>query len=159
MNLDALAKRGRLPWSPNPDVRGLEVWDEYEYPRIGTFTVRGCTVFFLAVAAVGDRLSLWAYTCLSSDEAQKLSGAEFGSAADLRKFAEELLDGRKLVFALADDLQIQHWSVADNGPLDELAIAFLNSILESAKDTRDPNTMLRAKLAQVDVATTELVDA
>jgi len=48
-------------------------------------------------------------------------------------------------------------SVADDtGSLLDLAIDFLNKVLESVKD---PGTMLRAKVAQVDVATTELVDA
>jgi hypothetical protein len=60
---------------------------------------------------------------------------------------------------MADDLLIRHWSVAETeGPLPDLAIDFLNKILESTEN-RDPAIMLRAKLAQVDVETTELVDA
>ena len=160
MNLDALAKRGRLPWSPSLEARDLDVWDEYEHPRTGTFTIDGTTVFFLAVTAVGERLSLWAYSCLTSEEAQELAAAEFDSTASLREFAERLFDDRRVVFALANDLLIQHWSVADGkGPIDERAIDFLNNVLESVKDNRHPNRMVTAKLAQVDVATTELVDA
>jgi hypothetical protein len=37
MNLDALVTKGRLPWSPSPDARDLDVWYEYEYPYVGTF--------------------------------------------------------------------------------------------------------------------------
>jgi|ERR1039458_5189661 hypothetical protein len=160
MNLDALAKRGRLPWSPNPSTRDLDVWEEYEHPRAGTFTSEGKTVFFMAVAVGENRVSVWAYTSLTSEEAQDLAKAEFDSTASLREFAEKLLDGRKVVFALADDLLIKHWSVADGkGPVDELAIVFLNSVMESIEGSRDPSMMLRAKLAQVEVATTELVDA
>jgi hypothetical protein len=160
MNLDALIRRGRLPWSPNPAASGLDVWEEYEHPRTGTFTSDGCTIFFTAVAALENRVSVWAYACLTSDEARELAKTEFDSVASLHEFAEGLLNGRKIVFALADDLLIRRWSPADGkGPVDELAIDFLNDILESVKDSRDPGTMLRAKLAQVDVATTELVDA
>ncbi len=160
MNLDALIKQGRLPWSPSPATRDLDVWDEYEYPRAGTFSSEGETVFFMAVEAFENRLSLWAYACLTSAEARDLAKAEFDSADSLREFAEELLGARKVVFALADDLLIRRWSVADSeGPVYDLAIDFLNSVLESIKGSQDPSTRLRAKLAQVDVATTELVEA
>jgi hypothetical protein len=78
----------------------------------------------------------------------------------LRQYIENLLSGRQLAFALADDLLIRQWSVADGrGSLPDLAIEFLNTVLESVQDSRDSGTMLRAKLAQVDVATTELVGA
>jgi hypothetical protein len=60
---------------------------------------------------------------------------------------------------MADDLLISRWSVTEvQGSLPDLAIDFLNKILESTEN-RDPATMLRAKLAQVDVETTELIDA
>lgn len=160
MNLDALIKAGRLPWSPNPATRDLDVWDEYEHPRAGTFTSNGNTVLFMIVVAAETRVSVWVYTCLTRDEARGLATAEFDSVASLRQFAEGLFDGRKLVFALAEDLLIQKWSVAEGtGSLPELAIDFLNGILKSIEGSRDADTMLRAKLAQVDVATTELVDA
>jgi hypothetical protein len=159
MNLDALIRPHRLPWSPNPAVSDLDVWDEYEHPRTGTFSSDGDVVFFTMVAGAGARVSVWAYTCLTAVEARELAEAEFDSTESLHSFVEGLLGGRKLVFALADDLLIRNWSPADHtGPVHDLAIDFLNSILESVKDP-DPATMLRAKLAQVDVATTELVDA
>jgi hypothetical protein len=159
MNLDELIKSGRLPWTPNPNVRDLDVWDEYEHPRAGTFSSNGNTVLFTMIAPAGNRVSAWAYTCLTPAEAQDLAKIEFDSADSLRQFVEGLLDGRKLAFAMADDLLIRHWSVTEaEGPLPDLAIDFLNKILESTEN-RDPATMLRAKLAQVDVETTELVDA
>jgi len=159
MNLDALIKAGHLPWSPNPSVRDLDVWDEYEHPRTGTFSSNGNTVLFTMIAPPGNRVSAWVYTSLAPAEAQDLAEAEFDSTDSLRQFVEDFLDGRKLAFAMADDLLIKHWSVAEaEGPVPDLAIDFLNKILESAEN-RDPATMLRAKLAQVDVETTELVDA
>jgi hypothetical protein len=159
MNLDALIKAGRLPWSPNPGVRDLDVWDEYEHPRTGTFSSNGHTVLFTMVAPPGNRVSAWAYTRLTPGEARKLAEIEFESADSLRQFVAKFLDGRKLAFAMADDLLIKRWSVTEvEGALPDLAIDFLNKILESTEN-RDPATMLRAKLAQVDVETTELVDA
>jgi hypothetical protein len=159
MNLDALIKPGRLPWSPNLGVRDLDVWDEYEHPRTGTFSSDGNTVLFTMVAPPGNRVSAWAYTCLTPGEARQLAEIDFDSTDSLRQFVEAFLDGRKLAFAMADDLLIRHWSVTEvEGALPDLAIEFLNRILESTEN-RDPATMLRAKLAQVDVETTELVGA
>lgn len=159
MNLDALVKTGFLPWSPNSSVGDLDVWHEYDHPLAGTFSSHGMTVFF-AIVVEFESASVWAYTCLSPEEAQKLVGVEFGSAADLRAFVEKLLADRKIEFALAYDFRIRHWSVMDEqGPVYELGITFLNRVLEGLKNRRDPGTMLRAKLAQVDVAATELVDA
>jgi hypothetical protein len=50
MNMDALIKAGQLPWSPNSSVRDLDVWDEYEHPRTGTFSSNGNTVLFTMIA-------------------------------------------------------------------------------------------------------------
>jgi hypothetical protein len=159
MNLDALVKTGFVPWSPNTSVSDLDVWHQYDHPLAGTFSSHGMTVFFANVAEF-ESASVWAYTCLSAQEAQELPGVEFESAADLRSFAEKQLANRKIAFALAYDFLIRHWSTMDvQGGLHELGMTFLNQVLDGLKNQRDSATMLRAKLAQVDVATTELVDA
>jgi hypothetical protein len=159
MNLDDLVKKGRLPWSPNPDVSCLDVWHQYEHPMAGTFRTHGKTVFFTVVVEFGNT-SVWAYTCLPAAEAKRLTEVEFESPAALRECAEQLLAGHKVAFALAADLLIMHWSVHDeDGSLEELGLGFLNEVYEGLKSSKDPATMLRAKLAQVDTASTELVDA
>ncbi|HUK72822.1 MAG TPA: hypothetical protein VLW50_29375 [Streptosporangiaceae bacterium] len=52
------------------------------------------------------------------------------------------------------------WSPADHaGSLYEKAIEFLTNVLDRPDSHQDPGTRFRAKLAQVDVARDELVDA
>lgn len=159
MNLDALVKSGFLPWSPNSSVSDLDVWHQYDHPLAGTFSSHGMTVFF-AIVAEFESASVWAYTCMSPQEAQGLATAEFESVAGLQSFVAKQLGGRKIAFALADDFRIKNWSVMDEaGSLYEMGMRFLNHVLEGLKNHRDPGTMLRAKLAQVDVAATALIDA
>jgi hypothetical protein len=159
MNLDALLKAGCVPWSPNSSASDLDVWHQYDHPLAGTFSFHGMTMFFTIVVEF-ESASVWAYTCLSPEEAQGLADLEFESVPDLRAFIEKQLAGRKIAFALAYDLRIRNWSVTDQkSPLNELGIAFLNQVLDGLKNQRDSGTMLRAKLAQVDVASMELVDA
>jgi len=151
---------GRLPWSPSPDARDLDVWYEYEYPYVGTFTVRDVTVLFNVLGGVETEMTVWAYTCLEPDEADELAEVSFASLFDLRHFVQETLTGRQLVFALADDLLISSWSVSeDKGELYEVATEFLERVLVQSRATLDPGTKFRAKLAQVDVVTHELVEA
>jgi hypothetical protein len=160
MNLDALVKRGRLPWSPTPTARDLDVWYEYEHPRIGTFSSNGRTVLFAAVGGFETRISVWAYTCLESQEADEFSAIDFDSVDDLRELVHETFAGRRVVLALADDLLIQSWAPAETqGELFELATIFLEHVLAETRSRQNAGTQFRAKLAQVDVATHELVDA
>jgi hypothetical protein len=160
MNLDVVVTQGCLPWSPNPDAHDLNVWYEFEYPRAGTFETKECTVLFTAVGGFETRTSVWAYTCLTSDEARDLADVTFDSLPDLRHFVETTFAGRRVVLALADDLTVSSWAVADNkGSLYEVATAFLESVLAETRNRQDAGTKFRAKLAQVDVATNKLVDA
>ena len=150
---------GRLAWSPNTRTHDLDVWHQYEHPLAGTFASDESTVFFLKIIGT-ERASVWAYACLTSQEAEEAQSAEFSSVEDLRSYAVGLLTSRRVVLALADDLLTGHWSVSDEaGPLDELATTFLNHVLDTLSPPSDPRTMLRAKLAQVVEATAELVDA
>jgi hypothetical protein len=160
MNLDALVTKGRLPWSPSPDVRDLNVWYEYEYPYVGTFVVRDVTVLFNVLGGVETETTVWAYTCLEPDEAEELADVSFASVAELREFVQEKLDGRQLVFALADDLLISGWAVSEEkGDLYEVATTFLDQVLQQARGKLNAGTRFRAKLAQVDVAAHDLVEA
>jgi hypothetical protein len=160
MNLDALVAKGRLPWSPNPDASNLDVWYTYEYPRVGTFTVNGITVLFDVLGGAETEMTVWAYTCLESDEAAELAEVSFASPVELREFVLQKLTGRQLVFALADDLLISSWAVSEEkGELYEVATTFLDHVLQQARGKLNAGTRFRAKLAQVDVATHDLVEA
>jgi hypothetical protein len=160
MNLDALVTKGRLPWLPSPDARDLHVWYEYEYPHVGTFMADRATVLFTVVGGIETQMSVWAYACLEPDEAGDLVGKTFATQPELRQFVQETLAGRQLVLALADDLVISNWAVSeDKGELYEVATAFLEQILAQTPSRLNPGTKFRAKLAQVDVTTHELIEA
>jgi hypothetical protein len=129
MNLDALVMKGRLPWSP-------------------------------VMGGVETEMTVWAYTCLEPSEAAELAEVSFDSVTELQKFVQDKLTGRQLVFALADDLLISSWAVSEEkGELYEVATTFLDHVLQQARGTLNAGTRFRAKLAQVDVATPDLVEA
>jgi len=84
----------------------------------------------------------------------------FVSVSELRQFVQEKLTGRKLVFALADDLIISSWAVAeDKGDVYEDATTFLEQVLAQTRSKLTSGTQFRAKLAQVDVATHDFIAA
>lgn len=158
MNLDALVSQGRLPWSPNPDAGDLDIWHQYDFPRTGTFSVKGTTVLFTLVGGSDSQLSVWAYACLDADEAVAAARMTFESLAELRQYVDDTLAGRSLVLALADDLLITSWSVSedDDGDLYEAATAFLEQVLAQSRGRLDSGMRFRAKLAQLDAATHEV---
>lgn len=160
MNLDALLQPGALPWSPNPGVSGLDVWNAYEQPLAGTFLSGAQPVLFTIIADYEGRMSLWAYTCLTGDEARDLAKAEFDSVPEMREFVAGIFHGRKVALALAADNQIRQWSVPDEpGDIRDLAASFINQIVTAAGQSQDRSTELRVKLAQAAAATDELIDA
>jgi hypothetical protein len=160
MDLDAVVTQGRLPWSPSADAVDLDVWYEYEYPRIGSFRTKECTVLFAAVGGFETRASVWAYACLKPEEASTFAALIFDTLPDLRQFIEKEFTDRPLVFALADDLVIKNWAVTEApGPLYEVATAFLEGVMAQTRYRQDSATKFRATLAQVDVATHELIES
>jgi hypothetical protein len=135
-DLGAVVTKGRLPWKPCPDARDVNVWHEYEHPHIGTFTSDVGAVMFSVLGGVETDVSLWAYACLAPDEAHELDGIEFNSLADLREFIDSTYASHRLVFALAGDLLITSWAVAERtGPLYEVATDFLEQVVAQ---TRSP---------------------
>jgi hypothetical protein len=160
MNLDAVVTKGRLPWKPCPDARDVNVWHQYEHPHVGTFTTNAGTVIFTVLGGVETDVTVWAYACLTPGEAHDLDAIEFNSLADLRTFIDETFATRRLVLALADDLLITSWAVAERiGPLYEVATDFLEQVLTQTRSQLDPGARFRAKLAEVDAATHELIEA
>jgi deoxyribodipyrimidine photolyase len=105
-------------------------------------------------------MTVWAYTCLEPDEVDEFAEVSFASVSELREFVQEKLNGRQLVFAFADDLLITSWAVSEEkGELYEVATTFLDHVLQQAQSKLIPVTRFRAKLAQIDVAAHDLVDA
>lgn len=160
MNLDAVVTKGRLPWKPCPDARDVIVWHQYEHPHSGAFTSDVGTVIFTVVGGVETDVSVWAYACLTPDEAHGLDEIEFDSLAHLRAFIDQTLATHQLVLALADDLLITGWAVAEKiGPVYEVAADFLEQVLAQTRNQLNPGARFRAELAAVDVATRELIKA
>ncbi|MGH3280778.1 MAG: hypothetical protein ACRDNW_16795 [Trebonia sp.] len=160
MNLDAVVTKGRLPWKPCPDVSDLAVWHQYEHPLSGTFTTKAGTVLFAVVDGVESDVSVWAYACLERDEAQELVDVTFESREDLRDFVDATLSSHRLVLALASDLLITEWSVADRiGPIYEVTADFLKHVLAERLRHKDPRAKVHAQLAWVSASTPEHVDA
>jgi hypothetical protein len=158
MNLDTVVTKGRLPWKPCPDARDVDVWHQYEHPHIGTFTSDVGTVIFTVVGGVETYVSVWAYACLTPDEARGLDEVEFDSLSHLRAFIDQTFTTHRLVLALADDLLITSWAVAERiGPLYDVAADFLEQVLAQTRDQLNPGARFRAELAAVDVATRELI--
>ena len=112
MNLGALVTKGRVPWSPSTHARDLDVWYEYEYPYTGTFVACGTTMLFNVMGGVETDTTVWVYTCLALCEAEEFANLSFASVAELREFVQGELNGRHLMFALADDLLISSWAVS-----------------------------------------------
>ena len=162
MNLDALIKKGSLPWTPSPSVHDVDVWHEYDIPTAGTFrTGAGAQVLFTLIGEPEDRLTVWAYTCLSSEDADRL-GREpsFASIADLEASLGRVFAHHRAVFVLADNLKISRWTPLDvDAGIVESATEFLQGIRASLATTSAPGTRFRAELAGVNVETSDPVDA
>lgn len=160
MNHDSLVRRGRLPWSPQPSATDLDVWQEYEVPLVGTFSVGDSTVLFTAVSDTSALLSVWAYRALSPAEAAEAVTLEFDTPEDLRQCVERYFAGHEAIFALAHDLRVRQWSPLQvEGGLAETATVFLKQVSKAVESRTDSRTRLRAKLAEVSEATSDLVDA
>lgn len=160
MNLDALVKKGLSPWRPSPGVRSVDVWHEYDVPTAGILDLPQGGILFTAMGDTDDRLSVWAYTCLTEDERSKLSGLQVTSVQELRELVDQIFEGREVVFALADNLIIDQWSPATVGnSLLEAASDFLSQVLKALENSRNPEARFQARLAEVEAVTQELVEA
>ncbi len=161
MNLDTLVKQGCMPWTPAPGVHGVDIWHEYDIPTIGTFrTSEGNSVLFTLVGEPDDRLTVWAYKSLSSEDAAKQEREPYDSTTDLDESVGKMFVGRHTIFALADDLKIIHWTPTEVGAgVLESATEFLRGVRSSLASTSAPDAKFRAELAGVEVETTDLVDA
>lgn len=162
MNLDALIKKGSLPWTPSPSVHDVDVWHEYDIPTAGTFrTGAGHQVLFTLIGEPEDRLTVWAYTCLRSEDADRLGHEpSFASIADLEAAVSRLFAQHRAVFALADNMKIDQWTPLDvDADVVESATEFLRGIRDALANTSPPGTRFRAELAGVNVETSDLIDA
>jgi hypothetical protein len=160
MNLDAVVTAGQLAWKPSPDAEELATWHMWNHPHTGTFASKVGTVLYTIVGGAEDRMSVWAYACLDPSEAHDLADVTFDSLDQLREFMQTTFASHRLVLALADDLHITTWWVADKtGPLYEVAAEFLEQVLAEKLSRQDAHTKFQAQLAWVGDATREFAQA
>jgi hypothetical protein len=144
MNLDALVKRGEVPWCPSPDATDCDAWLVVDHPRAGTFRVGSDLVLFTVVS---DNDSVWAYAPVQGDAEHLFADARFGTGPELGEFISAHFAGQMAVFAVASDLLVAHWGEypvpegADG--LATAATAFVSSLTASAR----PMARLQAALA------------
>jgi hypothetical protein len=160
MNLDALVKKGCRPWAPSPGARDLDVWLEYDVPTAGTFVLDSQSVIFTVLGSADDPVSVWAYTCLTEDDAKALGDQKFGSVDEMARAVDEQFTGHRAVFAVADKLEIWRWTSLDvEEGLIKSAVAFLSQVRESLEQKKTPDAEFQVKLAGVEAAKSELVSA
>jgi hypothetical protein len=144
------------------------VWHEYDVPTVGTFNVNDATVLFTVVGSPEDALSVWAYSCLSSEDAETLRQPRFASLTDLNEAVFARFEQREAVFALARDLRVWRWTRAMvNGPGEDDLVEAATRVLMQVKEQMEaetqrqpsPNVPFRAALADVEATAEELVDA
>jgi hypothetical protein len=159
MNLDSLVKQGRLPWRPNAQAEELEIFHQYEIPLTGTFRMGDSFVLFTLIMESEEDTSVWAYVELRPEVARTLPGIEFESLDSMDEWVDAQFLGREAVFTIAREDKIgSHWGrqrVEEN--LLDAAETFLNAVIKSIEDVvSDPGTRVRAKIAGVDAARSEL---
>ncbi|NVI88891.1 hypothetical protein [Actinomadura sp. BRA 177] len=128
---------------------------------MGTFMDEGHMVLFSMVLESERGLSVWAYKVLTSQEAKELAKPRFESISALRERVDSLFKGSEIVIATARNDRIgRNYAVhtVESDLLDAVDW-FLNGVIESVREVSDTETRVLAKLAGVDAASVELVDA
>lgn len=160
MNLDSLVKQGRLPWCPNAQAGRLEVFHRYEIPLTGVFWMGQSAVLFTMTFEGDKDLSVWAYVELDAEVAADLEGLVFESLEALDEWVDAQFIGREAVLAIVRGDKIgNRWTrlLVDSGLL-EATDSFLTAIIRSLEKVEDTASRIRAKIAGLDAARSELPD-
>src|SRR5260370_8219120 len=83
MNLDALVKRGEVPWCRSPDATDCDSWLVVDHPRAGTFRIGSDLVLFTVVSDNDGDLYVWAYAPVQGDAEHRFADARFGTGPEL----------------------------------------------------------------------------
>jgi hypothetical protein len=147
MNLDALVKRGEVPWCPSPDATECDAWHVWDHPRAGTFRIGPDLVLFTVVTDNDDDLSVWAYVPVQADAERSFADVRFATGPELGEFISAQFADRLAVFAVASDLLVARWGEcqvpAGADGLETAAAEFVSSLVASAR----PMARLQAALA------------
>jgi hypothetical protein len=147
MNLDALVKRGEVPWCPSPDATDCDAWLVWDHPRAGTFRIGSDLVLFTVVSGNDGDLSVWAYAPVQGDVERAFADVRFETGPELGEFISAHFADQMAVFAVASNLLVAHWGEypvpAGADGLVTAAAAFVSSLIDSAQ----PMARLQAALA------------
>ena len=161
VNLDSLVKQGRLPWRPNAQSHRLEVFHQYETPLTGVFWMGQTAVLFTMVFEGDGGLSVWAYVELDEEVAAGLPTLTFESLEALDDWVDGQFQGREAVLAIAGEDKIgSRWTRlhVESGLL-EATDAFLTAVIRSLDKVEDTTSRIRAKIAGLDAARSELPES
>ena len=160
MNLDSLVKQGRLPWRPNTQSSRLEVFHRYEIPLTGVFWMGQSAVLFTMVFEGDKDLSVWAYAELDAEVAADIEELDFDSLEALDEWVDVQFLGREAVFAIVHEDKIgSRWvRLRVESGLLEATDSFLTAVIQSLEKVEDTTSRIRAKIAGLDAARSELPD-
>lgn len=161
MNLDSLVKQGRPPWRPNTQSSRLEVFHQYEIPLTGIFWMGEAAVLFTMIFEGDGDLSVWAYVELDEEVAAGLPALAFESLEALDEWIDDRFLGREAVFAIVHGDRIgSRWTrLQVQSDLLEATDTFLTAVIQSLDKVEDTASRVRAKIAGLDAAQSELPDS
>jgi hypothetical protein len=105
VNLDTLVSAGQPPWHPVPEAEIIDIWDKYDFPLHGIYSLGDDLIVFTVITTAGSR-SLWAYVPVPAEEREAVTRARFGTEAEFDAWLESLFAGHEVVFAAAEDFVI-----------------------------------------------------
>lgn len=100
-------QRHELPWHPTSDATLVEVFHQYDGPRLGVLVAHGVPYLFQAVIDMPDGFGIWAYTALDEDEAAALRRDPAQYTID------KIVDYRTSVLAVSTDGRLLLWTAVD----------------------------------------------
>jgi hypothetical protein len=160
VNLDTLVSVGRPPWEPVAAAQDVDVWDKYDFPLHGTYSLGDEVVVFTLVTIVGSR-SLWAYVPVPPERREAVAEPRFDTKAEFDAFLANCFAGREAVFAAAENFVItsksdgilippgRHGLLAAGARWYALRAATLageraQQVAEQTADDADPDSLLQA---------------
>ena len=105
MNLDTLVRVGMPPWRPTPAAQIIDIWDKYDFPSCGTYSLGEDVIVFTVITTAGSR-SLWAYVPVPPEAREAVTRADFDTEAEFDAWLEFWFAGHEVVFAAAENFVV-----------------------------------------------------
>ena len=105
MNLDTLIQVGMPPWRPAPAAQIVDIWDKYDFPSCGIYSLGDEVIVFTVITTAGPR-SLWAYVPVPPASRESVTRADFDTEAEFDAWLEFWFAGHEVVFAAAENFVV-----------------------------------------------------